>query len=263
VPEHGAPSGDGARYAEPLTATPDVPRRSAAEEARTLVASTTVAALATLSEDGTPWSSLVRFATLPDGAPVLVVSTMAEHGRNLLREPRASLCVAAGGDGDPLDRGRVTVVGAVRRPDDDAPLAVYEAAVPTARGMAAYTDFGVWVLDVDRVRWVGGFARMDTVTASDYAGARPDPVAPAAAGALAHLNADHADALLDIARALTGHPDATQASATALDRFGIDLRVATPRGPATARAGWDAPLTSPGQLRAASVELVRRARVTG
>jgi len=260
VSDHGSGSGDGAAYAAPLGDVPDVPRPSAAEEARTLVASTTVAALATLSDDGTPWSSLVRFATLPEGAPVLVVSTMAEHGRNLVREPRASLCVAAGGDGDPLDRGRVTVAGAVRRPADDAALAAYEAAVPSARGMAAYTDFSVWVLDVDRVRWVGGFARMDTVSAADYAAARPDPVAPAAAAALSHLNADHADALLDIARALTGHPDATHASATALDRYGIGLRVTTPRGPASARAAWDAPLTSPDELRAASVELVDRAR---
>lgn len=260
MPDHGSSSGDGARYAAPLNIVPDVPRAGPAEEARTLVASTTVAALATLSEDGTPWSSLVRFATMPDGAPVLVVSTMAEHGRNLLREPRASLCVAAGGDGDPLDRGRVTVAGAVRRPADDAALAAYEAAVPSARGMSAFADFGVWVLDVDRVRWVGGFARMDTVAAADYAAARPDPVAPAAAGALAHLNADHAGALLDIARSLTGHPDAARASATALDRFGVDLRVITPRGPASARVAWHAPLTAPEQVRAASIELVRRAR---
>jgi putative heme iron utilization protein len=191
---------------------------------------------------------------------VLVVSTMAEHGSNLVREPRASLCVAAGDGGDPLDRGRVTVAGAVRRPADDTALLAYEAAVPSARGMAAFTDFGVWVLDVRRVRWVGGFARMDTVAAADYAAARPDPVAPAAGRTLAHLNADHADALLDIARGLTGHPDATHASATALDRFGLDLRVITPRGPASARAGWHAPLTAPKELRRASIELVRRAR---
>lgn len=261
---HDAPAG-GPAWAEPLVAVPDAPRRSAAEEARTLVAQTTQASLGSLSEDGTPWASLVRFATLPDdGAPVLALSAMAEHGRNLLRDQRASLCVVdAEGDGDPLDRGRVTLAGRVEQPEGDvreAAIAAYEAQIPSARGITAFSDFTLWVLRADRVRWVGGFARMDSVTGADYAAAAPDPVGPHAAGATAHLNADHADALLLMAQALAGHPDATTAECLRADRLGLDLWVTTPRGNASARVGFATPVTEPGGLRAATVELVRRAR---
>ena len=70
------------------------PRRTPAEEARTLVARNRVAALATLSADGSPWGSLVLYAALGDGTPVLCLSTLAEHGRNVKRDPRASLVMA-------------------------------------------------------------------------------------------------------------------------------------------------------------------------
>src|SRR5262249_27698083 len=81
-----------------------------------------------------------------------------------------------------------------------------------------FSDFSLWVLRVERVRWVGGYGRMDSATAAAYARAEADPVAGHAAGAIAHLNADHADALLVIAQALGGHPDATRPSCTGLAR---------------------------------------------
>jgi putative heme iron utilization protein len=88
----------------------------------------------------------------------------------------------------------------------------------------------------------------------------PDPVAASAGSAIAHLNADHADALLDIARALGGAPDATQARCTGLDRLGMELSVLTGAGSALCRVPFPEPLTSAAQLRAATVELTRRAR---
>ncbi len=235
-------------------------RRSAAEEARTLVASTTQGTLATLSQDGGPWASLVVFGALDDGSPVLWLSEMAEHGRNLLADPRASLLVAAPPSGaDPIAGGRVTLAGRVR-PGDEEARAAYHAALPSAEGHGAFGDFTLWVLEVGRVRWVGGYARMATVEAEEYAAAQPDPVAPSAAGAVAHLNEDHADALLDMARALAGHSDATAAVCTAADRYGLDLTVTTPGGVAAARVAFATPADEPGGLRAATVELARRAR---
>src|SRR4051794_14988955 len=83
-----------------------------AEEARALVARGRMAALATLSEAGAPWVSLVLYAALADGTPVLCLSTLAEHGRNAARDPRASLIVAESDiAGDELDTGRVTLAG--------------------------------------------------------------------------------------------------------------------------------------------------------
>jgi putative heme iron utilization protein len=149
---------------------------SAAAEARALVARSSLGALATLSEDGSPWASLVAYGPLPDGSPVLVVSTLAEHGRNLERDPRASLVVGERTEGDPLDSGRVTLAGrceAVTGAERDAALEAHCSAVPSARQYAAFADFAVRVLRVERVRWVGGFGRMQTVAAGDYRAASP------------------------------------------------------------------------------------------
>jgi len=235
-------------------------RRTPAEEARTLVAAATQGTLATLSPGGGPWASLVLFAALGDGRPVLWLSELAEHGRNLLADPRASLLVAApSSGGDPLAAGRVTLAGRVR-PGDEEARAAYRAALPSASDHGSFGDFALWVLDVERVRWVGGYARMATVDAADYAAAEPDPVAPFAARAVEHLNEDHADALLDMARALAGHPDATAATCIGADRYGLDLAVTTPAGAAEARVGFAEPASEPGGLRAATVELARRAR---
>lgn len=241
------------------------PRLTPGEEARTLLAATNVATLATLSDDGAPWGSLVAVAALGDGAPVLCLSRLAEHGRNLKRDPRASLVVAEEGrPANPLAAGRVTLAGRARRPDDPDALAaaraVYLAAVPEAAAYVDFADFSLWVLTVERARWVGGYGSMASCSAAEYAASAPDPIVPAAGGAVAHLNADHADALLVIAQELGGRPDATVARCRRIDRHGLDLELDTPEGHGVARVAFATELTAPAELRAASVELARRAR---
>jgi heme iron utilization protein len=228
------------------------------------VASTNVATLATHSDDGYPWASLVAFGSIDDGSPVLFVSRLAEHARNLARDQRASVVVA---DPDPradvLASGRVTLAGTAERPSGDrARIAqdAYVAAVPAAKAYVDFQDFSLWIVRVERVRWVGGYGRMDSVDAASYRAAPPDPVVRVALGAVRHLNADHADALLAMARALGGHPDATSATCTAIDRYGLDLEVDTPRGPGAARVAFAEPVDASVGLRAATVELARRAR---
>jgi putative heme iron utilization protein len=238
--------------------------RSAAEEARTLVAGGRLAALATSGEDGAPWASLVLYAALADGTPVLCLSTLAEHGRNVVRDPRASLVVGqADIEGDPLDSGRVTLAGHLETPageELDAARAAYKRASPASGLYGGFGDFTFYLLRVERVRWVGGYGRMDSAGAGDYHAAEPDPVAPGAAYAIGHLNEDHADALLDMARALGGHSDASEAGCVRIDRYGLDLRVKSPRGITETRIAFAETANAPGALRGATVELARRAR---
>jgi heme iron utilization protein len=262
--EHDAP-GPIPVLPPPLHDTPPAPRRTPAEEARAIVASTNVATLATHSEDGYPWASLVAFGSLDDdGSPVLFVSRLAEHARNLERDPRASLVVAEPNPGpDVLASGRVTLAGTAERPAPELAEAArdaYVAAVPSAKAYLDFRDFSLWILRVERVRWVGGYGRMDSVDAGSYTAAEPDPVARAALGAMAHLNVDHADALLAMAQALGGYPDATVATCTSIDRYGLDLELDTPRGPSSTRIGFAERVTAADGLRAATVELARRAR---
>lgn len=110
--------------------------------------------------------------------------------------------------------------------------------MPAGRFYLDFSDFTLWVLAVRRVRWVGGYGRMDSATGEQYAAASPDPVGPASARALAHLNADHGPAPAAIARAFGGYPDTDAAVCTGVDRYGLDLRVHTPRGVAHTRVGF-------------------------
>ncbi|HEX3736339.1 MAG TPA: DUF2470 domain-containing protein [Solirubrobacterales bacterium] len=87
-----------------------------------------------------------------------------------------------------------------------------------------------------------------------------DPVSRDAAGAIAHLNADHEDALLDMARALAGCDEPTAARCLDADRFGLTLLVTTPKDELTVRIPYDEPIEDAAGLRKATVKLARRAR---
>ena len=102
---HARPSGEAP---EPLYDV-NIPTPTHAERARTLVSQLTTGTLCTLAADpaGYPYGSFVTVA-FDNGTPVFLVSTMAEHTRNLQQDPRASLLVAEGGADDPLANGRVT-----------------------------------------------------------------------------------------------------------------------------------------------------------
>lgn len=264
VSDGAAAGGYGLRI-EPLAEVPAYRRRSAAEEARTIAAGGNLATLASLTADGDPWASVVTYGLFDDGSPVLCLSRLALHGRNLIADQRASLAIAApvpAGE-DPSDHGRVTFAGRVEEPVGDeleAARAAYNAAVPSGASFGDWGDFTYWILRSDAIRWVGGFGRMASTDLATYAEAEPDPVAPHAAHAVAHLNDDHAGALLDMARALAGHTDATAATCLRADRYGLDLAIETPRGKAVARVGFAEPATAPDGLRPATVELARRAR---
>jgi putative heme iron utilization protein len=255
--------GDAPSIPQPTGPVVNSARPAAAEEARTVVAATNIATLASLSADGSPWASFVTYGLL-EGQPVLCVSRMAEHGRNLADDPRASIAVVEPNTpADPLAGTRITLAGVVEQPigaEAAAARAAHLAAVPAAKFYIDYSDFALWVLRVQRIRWVGGYGRMDSASAEQYAAAAPDPIIPAAARAITHLNEDHADALLSMAQVLGGYPDATEANCERADRYGLELQVVTPRGVARTRVGYVAPLDSIDQLRVATVELTRLSR---
>lgn len=264
APDHGVIDG-APTVPAPRAGTIPAPRLSAAEEARTLVAANNVAALASLTAEGDPWASLITFGVLDDGAPVLCLSRMAEHGRNIDRDPRASLIITQPDPpADVLAAARVTLAGRCERPADEASRAearaAYLAGVDAGKYFVDFSDFSFFILRVQRVRWVGGYGRMDSATSEAYAAARPDPVMSHAASAVAHLNADHAAALLEIAQALGGYPDATRATCDGVDRYGVDLSLDTARGRAPARVAFPEALSAGPQLRPAMVELTERAR---
>jgi putative heme iron utilization protein len=87
-----------------------------------------------------------------------------------------------------------------------------------------------------------------------------DPVSRGAERAIDHLNDDHADALLEMAQALGGHPDATAARCLDADRTGLDLLAQTPAGETAVRVPYEEPIEEPAGLRKATVKLAQKAR---
>ena len=192
---HARPSGDAP---EPLYDL-NVPTPTHAERARTLVAQISTGTLCTLALEpaGYPYGSFVTVA-LDDGAPIFLISRLAEHTKNLERDPRASLLVAEGGSADPLANGRVTMIGRCTRVKGEGGSArdAFLATHPTAAYYADFRDFAFWRLHVASVRYIGGYGRMSWVSEAEWQTAEPDPLGPSAAATIAHMNADHAYARL-------------------------------------------------------------------
>jgi hypothetical protein len=150
-------------------------RSERAEAVRGLVREARHGLLSTvgLEPAGHPYGSLVPLASTADGAPLFLVSRLAQHTRNLAADPRASLLVMARTDGDPQEAPRATVVGTARR------LAGEEEAAARARWLAAHPgaerylalDFELWALAPLEARYIGGFGAAAWVSGSELVGA--------------------------------------------------------------------------------------------
>lgn len=220
--------------------------------ARRLMRSLDRATLATARE-GWPYASLVLIAADPQGRPLLLLSNLAEHTKNLKREPRASLLFdGTAGRDDPLTGPRVTVLGEVAAIDDPALLARYTRRHPSAAAYAGFADFRLYRLEPARAHLVAGFGRIDWVEAAALLAPPAPALAAAEAEILAHMNRDHAETIELYARRLLGLAG-TGWLMTGIDPDGADLR----SGGSVARLDFRAPV---GDAEGARAELVRRAR---
>jgi putative heme iron utilization protein len=142
---------------------------TAATEARALVRAARSGSLGTLSDSGAPFVSLVAVVDDGRGAPLFLISGLAEHTRNLRRRPEASLLIST--DGATMDRPRVSLTGKVvflEGDDAAAAQAVFTAALPEAKVWASLPDFVPARLEVDGARFVAGFGRAVSLSAEDY-----------------------------------------------------------------------------------------------
>lgn len=240
-------------------------RPSHAERARTLARDVGIGSLATRALDpkGFPYASLVAWA-LSGADPVLLLSELAEHTRNLRADPRAALLFAESAAPDALARARTTLLGVCEPVPDGARADAREAFLarhPDATAYEAFADFGFWRLRVESARYVGGFGRMSWIAGEAWARAEPDPIAPYAPEVLDHMNRDHADAVLAYCRGLAG-VDATGATLTAVDRYGFEIAATTPSGPRDVRLAFSGPVSTPAEVRAELVRLAREARAS-
>lgn len=233
------------------------PAFDAVGEAKRLLRAIRAGALATLDEAGRPFATLVNVATAHDGAPILLMSKLAVHTRNLEARPQASILLAQTGKGDPLAHPRLTVSGDLARDPDPALRARFLARHPKSQLYADFADFSFWRMRPTGFHLNGGFARAadfePPAILTDLAGAA-DLIA-AEAGAIGHLNADHAEALRLYAARLDGQADGRW-HATGLDPEGLDLSA----GDRTAQIAFPERATTAEGLREILVKLAALAR---
>lgn len=210
------------------------------------------------ADGGWPYASLVMAACGPDAAPLLLMSDLAEHSRNLVKDDRASLLFDdTSGLDSPLTGARVTVLGRLRKTEDEALLARYIAHHPDAEDYVSFADFYLYRMEVERSHLVAGFGEIhwfdgaETTLAAENLGDLPG----AEGVVVDHMNADHADAVRLYATSLLGLPDGEWVM-TGIDPEGMDMRL----GGQVARLDFEERIDGPGGARAVLVELVDKAR---
>jgi len=231
--------------------------------AKALLRATRTGTLATLDRNsGHPFASLMNVATDVDGAPLILVSRLATHTANLERDGRASLLLAETGKGDALAHPRLTVLGSL------APVARDSAEEPRVRRRflsrhpkselyAGFGDFAFWRMGVVSAHLNGGFARAADLSAADVLTDVSDArtLVEAEADAIAHMNADHAEACRLYATKLLSALDGDW-RCVGIDPDGIELQ----RGQTALRLFFPQRVTGPGPLRAVLKQLAEQAR---
>ena len=219
-------------------------------------------ALATLDpQTGEPLATRTALVTDMDGVPVILTSTLSAHTQALLKDPRCSILLGEPGKGDPLAHPRVTVIGRAERVAEgetrERLKRRYLARHPKAELYVDFPDFSFWRLEATRASLNGGFGRA-------YAMAREDLLSDMSglegllafeAGAVEHMNADHADAVALYARAFCRAGDGPW-RLSGLDPEGLDLV----EGDKVARLWFDQPLAAAEEMRPLLVRLAKEAR---
>lgn len=232
------------------------PRSFSAQEARNLLRRARTATLGTLNRgEGSPYASLINIATDVRGWPLILVSTLAWHTRNLLTDPRASIMVAElPASGDALTGPRVTVMGRFSQVRDGALKRRYLARHPAAALYSGFGDFAFWRMEPEMAHAVAGFGRIETFGA--------DELFPSAVemtdledSAIDHMNSDHEDAIQLYAEKLLGATPGGWRMA-GLDPDGADLN----RGEETLRLEFSLPLYTAEALRSYLAALGRDVR---
>ncbi len=217
-------------------------------------------ALATLMPgSGDPYCSLVNLATAADGSPLLLISKLAVHTRNILADPRCSLMIDERKAGDPLEGGRVMLMGTGVKTDDNAARRRYLERQPDAETFAGFADFAFYQVLLKGAHLVAGFGRIvdlkpeDILTqvddAEDLVAGEPD--------ILAHMNEDHAETCRLYATKILGAPDGAW-RCVGCDPEGLELQLDR----MALRLPFPQRVHTPGVLRMMLKQLAEQARAT-
>lgn len=235
-------------------------KADAGAEVRGLLLGSWQGVLSTHSQDmpGYPFGSVAPYCLDAAGLPLFLISDLAQHTKNLRADPRCSFLVVAPGY-DIQANARLTLVGDCRPLADAGDIAAaadrYYRYFPDSTDFHRIHDFHFFRLEPLRCRYIGGFGRIHWVDAATARLANPF-AGEREADILAHMNADHADALAHYCRQAGVDPAGQPLAMAGIDAEGIHLRL----GARLLRIPFPAPVATPGQAREALVALARAGR---
>ena len=229
--------------------------------ARSLLRRSRQGALATLmTGSGAPYCSLVNVASHPDGSPILLISRLAVHTKNILGDPRVSLMLDERAEGDPLEGARIMLSGQAEQAagaDIEVCRRRYLNAHPSAEAFVNFGDFSFFRIRPEATHLVAGFGRIVDLEPKTFLTDISDAAAllEAEQGAIDHMNADHREATNLYATRLLG-AGAADWRCTGCDPDGLDLQA----DGKTLRLDFPNRVTGPGELRKMLVRLADEAR---
>ncbi len=216
--------------------------------------------LSTLSVDmdGFPFGSVVPYCLDRQGRPIVLISDIAQHTKNVVADPRACLTVVAGGD-DVQASGRLSVLARAERVEDG----LEDAAERYYRHFPASTDYhrvhGFFFVRLEpvRLRWIGGFGNIRWIAPGEFLVANPFARGQEAA-IVQHMNDDHSETMRGYCRRLAGLrvAEGEVVAMAGIDAEGFDLLVAG----RLVRLAFEEAVATPGEARE---RLVAMAKSTG
>jgi putative heme iron utilization protein len=230
--------------------------------AKSLLRRSRQGALATLmAGTGDPYCSLVNVASAPDGAPILLISRLAVHTKNLLADPRVSLMLDERAPGDPLEGARIMLSGRAEEADGadrDVLRRRYLNAHPSAETFVDFKDFSFFRIHPTGTHLVAGFGRIVDLRPEQFLTEIGDAAELIAAeqGAVEHMNEDHRDTMTLYATKLLG-AEAADWRCTGCDPDGMDMQAV---GAGTLRLEFPQRVAGAGELRKTLVKLAEAAR---
>ncbi|HEX7923640.1 MAG TPA: DUF2470 domain-containing protein [Bradyrhizobium sp.] len=232
--------------------------------ARSLLRRSRQGALATLmTGSGDPYCSLVNLASHPDGSPILLISRLALHTRNILADSRVSLMLDERAEGDPLEGARIMLAGRaeeVAEVEQELVRRRYLGAHPSAEVFVEFKDFSFFVIRPSAAHLVAGFGRIVDLKPAqfltDLGGA--EALLEAEPGAVAHMNEDHREAMNLYATRLLAAESADWLC-TGCDPDGMDMQA----GRNTVRLDFPERVSNGTELRKMLVRLAGEARAKG
>tara|TARA_B100000287_G_scaffold100938_1_gene93107 strand:- start:5119 stop:5946 length:828 start_codon:yes stop_codon:yes gene_type:complete len=263
LPRHGVPKGQRTTRQE-LLYDPEVATPSHAEYSMTMAYKKGTATLCTISknEGNYPYGSFVTYA-MYKGNPIFLISKLAEHTKNLVSNCKSSLLIAEGGDENPLALGRVTLVGdCTKLPKKELQVAksTFLEKHPSARFYVEFEDFDFYRLQVESIRYIGGFGRMSWVDKKEWFKSEPDPMESFTEDIIEHMNDDHRDSMITLCQKMSKAVDTTDATMVSIDRYGFEMSAVTPDGDRPIRLAFDNEISNSEEARIELVRMVKMAR---